>query len=124
QFDEQGVFRHAAASEGLQKALERDVPELLQAQGRTAAQSGLNIEGLERTDNGHLLVGLRSPTVTFTEERPDRCQEDALVLRITNPDALFSGEAERAVLEILSNGFENYHERPKAARPLNLGGQG
>jgi hypothetical protein len=38
-----------------------------------------------------LLIGLRAPTITESTPRPHGGQEDAVVLRLRNPDAVFAG---------------------------------
>ena len=75
-----------------------DVPFLADAVRRTPAKAGLNIEGLAWTPEGHLLVGLRAPTVTESEPRPHGGQEDAVVLRLKNPEALFAEPRQPAQL--------------------------
>lgn len=50
---------------------------------RTPAQGGFNIEGATFRDS-HLLLGLRSPTATFSGDR-EVSNEDAVVLEIDHP---------------------------------------
>jgi hypothetical protein len=73
----------------LTSALVSAYPFLAEPMKRTAAQCGFNIEGAAYAPPGHLLLGLRSPTLTQSEERANGFQEDALILRLTNPQALF-----------------------------------
>ncbi|HKQ08663.1 MAG TPA: hypothetical protein VJ464_26310 [Blastocatellia bacterium] len=64
--------------------------ELQSAEARTPAQAGFNIEGAAWNAEGHLLLGLRSPTrVVATPERTDKLYENAIILRLKNPQKLF-----------------------------------
>lgn len=58
---------------------------LVGAKERTPAQGGFNIEGAAWSQDGHLLLGLRSPTQTVDESR--RPNEDGFVLVIRDPSA-------------------------------------
>jgi hypothetical protein len=97
-FDATGKLLEARQSDALLHAIQIDVPFLADAIRRTPARAGLNIEGLAFTPDGTLLVGLRSPTITESTPRPHGGQEDAVVLRITNPDALFDDPPQPAQL--------------------------
>jgi hypothetical protein len=62
--------------------------ELEKSRERTAAQSGFNIEGAAWSREGHLLLGVRSPTHTAPEERKKPgSNEDAILLEINDLDA-------------------------------------
>ncbi len=97
-FDATGKLLAAAETDALLQAVVADVPFLADAIRRTPARSGLNIEGLAWDPKGELLVGLRAPTVTESTPRPHDGQEDAVVLRLRNPDALFDAPRAPAVL--------------------------
>ncbi len=62
-------------------------PKLQEAMKRTSAQSGFNIEGAAWNQEGHLLLGLRSPTETFGKSRKPDSNEDAVVLEVKDPSA-------------------------------------
>lgn len=97
-FDATGKLLEARQSEALLHAIQTDVPFLADSIRRTPARAGLNIEGLAYTPEGTLLVGLRSPTITESTPRPHGGQEDAVMLRILNPDALFDDPPQPAQL--------------------------
>ena len=97
-FDPTGKLLEARQSGALLQAVVQDVPFLADSIRRTPARSGLNIEGLAWTAEGHLLVGLRAPTITESAPRPHGGQEDAVVVRVKNPDSLFSEPAGAAEL--------------------------
>ncbi len=88
-FDALGKLREARQSGGLLQAIVNDVPFLADAIRRTPARTGLNIEGLAWHPEEYLLVGLRAPTITESTPRPHGGQEDAVVLRVRNLEALF-----------------------------------
>lgn len=88
-FDGLGKLREARQSGGLLQAIVNDVPFLADAIRRTPARAGLNIEGLAWHPEEYLLVGLRAPTITESTPRPHGGQEDAVVLRVRNPETLF-----------------------------------
>lgn len=77
-------------SSSLLEAIRDHLPFLADSIRRTPARTGLNIEGAAWVPPGHLLLGLRSPTVTESTPRPHGGQEDAVVLRIRNPLSLFA----------------------------------
>ncbi|HEX8567148.1 MAG TPA: DUF3616 domain-containing protein [Pyrinomonadaceae bacterium] len=83
------------------------------AMERTPAQSGFNIEGAAWNNQGQLLLGLRSPTLTVENiERQNKLYEDAIVLRIKNPKALFSSEQlqiEEQALDLEGKGIRAMH---------------
>lgn len=98
-FDATGKLLDARHSDGLLLAIQNGIPFLADAMRRPPARAGLNIAGLAwdpRTNE--LVVGLRSPTVTESRPRPHGGQEDAVVLRIQNVDALFTGTPQAARL--------------------------
>lgn len=97
-FDAIGKLLQARQSDALLQAVVNDVPFLADSIRRTPARAGLNIEGLAWTGEGSLLVGLRSPTVTESEQRAHGGQEDAVVLRVKNPNALFEDAPPPATL--------------------------
>jgi len=86
EFDKKGKLERSLPSTALQAAWP---PSLSAAQKRSAAQGGLNVEGLELALDGRLWIGLRSPTATFTKKRASKLQEDALALAIANVEELF-----------------------------------
>lgn len=88
-FDATGKLLDARQTDALLQGIVNQVPFLADAIRRTPARTGLNIEGLAWSPEGHLLIGLRAPTVTESRVRPHGGQEDAVVLRLKNPDALF-----------------------------------
>lgn len=90
--DATGRVLSAQHSDALLRGIVENVPFLADAIRRTPARSGLNVEGLAWSPEGHLLVGLRAPTVTESRPRPHGGQEDAVVLRVRNPADLFSGQ--------------------------------
>lgn len=97
-FDATGKLLEARQSDALLQAIQTEVPFLADSIRRTPARAGLNVEGLAFTPEGHLLVGLRSPTITESTPRPHGGQEDAVVLRIKNPDGLFEDPPQKAIL--------------------------
>lgn len=97
-FDATGRLLEARQSDALLQAIQTEVPFLADSIRRTPARAGLNIEGLALTPEGELLVGLRSPTITESTPRPHGGQEDAVILRIKNPDALFDDPPQPALL--------------------------
>ena len=88
-FDATGKLLEARQTDALLQGIVNQVPFLADAIRRTPARTGLNIEGLAWTPEDHLLIGLRAPTVTESRVRPHGGQEDAVVLRLKNPAALF-----------------------------------
>ena len=58
----------------------KEPSELQKATERTPAQAGFNIEGAAWSQDGRLLLGLRSPTQTVDEER--KPNEDAILLEV------------------------------------------
>ncbi|HEU4754448.1 MAG TPA: DUF3616 domain-containing protein [Armatimonadota bacterium] len=97
-FDATGKLIEAAQTDALLQALVNEVPFLADSIRRTPARAGLNIEGLAWDPAGQLLVGMRAPTVTESAARPHGGQEDAVVVRVKNPDALFVGAGQAALL--------------------------
>lgn len=97
-FDATGKLLEASQTDALLQAIQTDVPFLADSIRRTPARSGLNVEGLAFTPEGHLLIGLRAPTITESTPRPHGGQEDAVVLRIKNPDGLFEKPGQTAIL--------------------------
>ena len=97
-FSATGKLLEAVQSPALLQAIQTEVPFLADAIRRTPARTGLNVEGLAFTPGGHLLIGLRAPTITESTPRPHGGQEDAVVLRIKNPDALFENPAQPPIL--------------------------
>jgi len=98
-FDATGKLLDARHSEGLLLAIQNSLPFLADAMRRPPARAGLNIAGLAwDSRSNELVVGLRSPTVTESRPRPHGGQEDAVVLRIQNVDALFAGQPQAARL--------------------------
>lgn len=91
-FDATGKLLEARHSDGLLQAIVNNVPFLADSIRRTPARAGHNIEGLAWDPRGQLLLGFRAPTVTESRRREDGGQEDAVVVWLQNPDALFSGE--------------------------------
>jgi hypothetical protein len=89
-FDTTGKLLEARQSDALLQAIVNDVPFLADSIRRTPARTGLNLEGLAWDPAGELLIGLRSPTITESAPRASGGQEDAVVLRLKNPDAVFS----------------------------------
>lgn len=97
--DTAGKLLDARHSDGLLLAIQNSVPFLADAMRRPPARAGLNIAGLAwDSRTGELVLGLRSPTVTESRPRPHGGQEDAVVLRIQNVDALFAGAPQAAKL--------------------------
>ncbi|MFN3651794.1 MAG: DUF3616 domain-containing protein [Armatimonadota bacterium] len=97
-FDATGLLLKAEETDALFQAIVNELPFLADAVRRPPARSGLNIEGLAWSPEGHLLIGLRAPTITESVEREHGGQEDAVVLRLTNPHALFEEQGARALL--------------------------
>lgn len=97
-FDPTGRLLEARQSDALLKAVVEGVPFLADSIRRTPARTGLNVEGLAWSPEGHLLVGLRSPTITESTPRPHGGQEDAVMLRVRNPERLFLSPVEAADL--------------------------
>lgn len=97
-FDATGKLLEAGHSDALLQAIQTEVPFLADSIRRTPARSGLNVEGLAFTPEGHLLVGLRAPTITESTPRPHGGQEDAVVLRIKNADGLFEKPQQPALM--------------------------
>ncbi len=91
-------------SDGLWWAILAELPALAEASLRTPARGGLNIEGLAYHPAGHLLVGLRSPTMTRAKKRKSKCQEDAVVLRVGDLKDLFGDDPDEPAS--LVAGFE------------------
>lgn len=82
------IVRMILASDGLKpdKVFDLEVPPDLQnATKRTPAQAGFNIEGAAWTNDGRLLLGLRSPTQTV--ERQPKPNEDAVLLEVKDLSA-------------------------------------
>jgi hypothetical protein len=88
-FDARGKLVEARQSRALLDAVVNGVPFLADSIRRPPARTGLNIEGLAWSGEGHLLVGLRAPTVTESAPREHGGQEDAVVVRVRNPEAIF-----------------------------------
>ena len=97
-FDATGRLLAARQSDALLRAIVQEVPFLADAIRRTPARTGLNIEGLAWDPRGELLLGLRAPTITESTPRPHGAQEDAVVLRLRNPDAVFGDPPADAAL--------------------------
>lgn len=97
-FDALGKLSEVRQSGGLLQAIIADLPFLADAIRRPPARAGLNIEGLAWHPDGALVVGLRAPTITESTPRPHGGQEDAVILRLRNPQALFSGRDVKAEL--------------------------
>lgn len=97
-FDATGKLLEARQSDALLQAIVNRVPFLADSIRRTPARTGLNIEGLAWEPPGQLVLGLRAPTVTESTPREHGGQEDAVVLRLKNPAALFSQPGQPAVL--------------------------
>jgi hypothetical protein len=97
-FDATGALLEARVSGALLQAVVNDVPFLADSIRRTPARAGLNAGGLAWDPQGMLVIGLRSPTVTESRPRATEGQEDAVVLRVKNPDALFQEPPQPAQL--------------------------
>lgn len=98
-FDAAGKLLDARHSEGLLLAIQNNLPFLADAMRRTPARAGLNVGGLAwDAGKGELVVGLRAPTVTESRPRSHGGQEDAVVLRIHDPAALFTSPPQPAQL--------------------------
>jgi hypothetical protein len=97
-FDAAGSVVEARQSGSLLDAIVNELPFLADSIRRTPAKAGLSIEGLAAAPDGQLLVGFRSPTVTESSLRPHGGQEDAVLVRVRNPDAIFADPAQPAVL--------------------------
>lgn len=87
--------------------------ELCEARSRTAAQVGFNIEGAAWSREGHLLLGLRAPTRTAREERPDESNEDAILLDSDSDSGSFRASAS-AGLKLNGNGIRGLFYDPDA----------
>lgn len=96
--DPGGKVLEALHSGGFLEALLRDLPFLADAIRRPPARAGLNIEGLACSPEGELVIGLRAPTITESARREHGGQEDAVVVRVVNPDALFVAPPQPASL--------------------------
>jgi hypothetical protein len=92
QFGPDSSVTEARGTDALLHAVVRQFPFLADAMRRTPARSGLQVGGLAWTPEGHLLVGLRSPTVTESRPRAHGGQEDAVLFRLENPHGIFDGE--------------------------------
>jgi hypothetical protein len=97
-FDATGKLIEARQSDALLKVIQTEVPFLADSIRRPPAKAGFNIEGLASTPEGHLLVGLRAPTITESTKRADGGQEDAVLFAIRNPHALFQSPPAAASL--------------------------
>ena len=93
------IVRLHAGTDGELKVLNSEPPgklkkamtgRLKSALERTPAQSGFNIEGAAWDPQGQLILGLRSPTTTIS--RKERDNEDAIVVRLKNPGAIFNND--------------------------------
>lgn len=89
-FDATGKLLEARQLDALLQAIVNDVPFLADSIRRTPARAGLNIEGLAWDPSGRLVIGLRAPTITESTKREHGGQEDAVVLRLKNPDTIFA----------------------------------
>lgn len=90
-------------------------PEFEQAKKRTAAQVGLNIEGAAWSREGHLMLGLRAPTSTASEERPDHeSNEDAILLDAGAPGSNSLQASVSALLKLNGNGIRGMFYDPDA----------
>ncbi len=89
--DATGRLLEARQTDALLKGIVSQIPFLADAIRRTPARTGLNIEGLAWQPEQGLLVGLRAPTITESTPRPHGAQEDAVVLRLANPEACLGG---------------------------------
>jgi hypothetical protein len=76
-----------------------------EAKKRTAAQVGFNIEGAAWSREGHLLLGLRAPTSTAKEERPDESNEDAILLDAGDAGSNSLQPSASALLRLNGNGI-------------------
>jgi hypothetical protein len=95
------IVRMILAPDGLKpdKVFDLEVPPDLQASmERTPAQAGFNIEGVAWTNDGRLLLGLRSPTQTV--ERDLKPNEDAVLLEVRD---LSANSLEAAVVKPVLN---------------------
>ena len=97
-FDATGKLLETRQSDALLQAIVNHLPFLADSIRRTPARTGLNIEGLAWDPQGQLLLGLRAPTITESTPRAHGGQEDAVVLRLKNPDQLFTQPGQPAVL--------------------------
>jgi hypothetical protein len=116
--------RHSGA---LWKTIRSKLPPLEEAASRTPAQAGLNIEGLALAPDGALLVGLRSPTVTRTDRRESKLQEDAIVLRIKAVECLFdAADDDEQTIDLLDAPDDHKDAKPFGGKAtlLDLGAQG
>jgi len=86
-------------------------PELRQAMERTSAQAGFNVEGAAWSQDGHLLLGLRSPTRTVDEDR--KPNEDAIVLEVKDPSANPMKAAVMAALNLNGGGIRGMFYDPR-----------
>jgi hypothetical protein len=98
QWDAWGKLENAQHSGALLQAIVAGVPFLADAIRRPPARAGLSIEGLAWSPEGELVVGFRAPTVTESTPREHGAQEDAVVVRIQNPAALFGTPPQPAQL--------------------------
>ena len=90
------------------------VPSKLQeAMKRTSAQSGFNIEGAAWNREGHLLLGLRSPTETFGKSRKPDSNEDAIVLEVKDPSANPLKAEVKASLNLKGSGIRGMFYDPE-----------
>ncbi len=78
-------------------------PDLQKSMERTPAQTGFNIEGAAWSQDGHLLLGLRSPTQTA--DREPKPNEDAILLEVTNPGANPWTAATKTTLDLNGGGI-------------------
>jgi len=97
-FDATGKLLEARQTDALLQGLVNNVPFLGDSIRRTPARTGLNVGGLAWDPQGHLLVGLRAPTITESAPRSHGGQEDAVVVRIKNPDGIFESPPQPALL--------------------------
>lgn len=90
-------------------------PEFGEAKKRTAAQVGLNIEGAAWSRDGHLLLGLRAPTSTSSEERSDaESNEDAILLDAGSAGSSSFQASASAKLQLNGNGIRGMFYDPDA----------
>jgi hypothetical protein len=88
-FDAAGRLVEAGQTGALLDAIVGEVPFLGDSIRRPPAKAGLCLEGLTVGPAGELLIGVRSPTVTESKPRPHGGQEDAVVVPVRSPEALF-----------------------------------
>lgn len=86
--------------------------ELKDATTRTPAQAGLNIEGAAWSQDGRLLLGLRSPTRTVDEER--KPNEDAILLEVKDLSAAhLKAAAVKPALDLKGSGIRGLFYDPE-----------